>query len=357
MKALTSVENIRSAFERLPKSGSISVMPDFFVDRLVRVESLDELFAAMKSKSIKSGGGSIRGVSQNEVKGGNAVNLAYSLGKFGAFVNLVAIADSLPSEMLRSTFRPLSDVNLLLVEGSPGFTIAFEFKDKDRQANVMVSDVGDLTNFDGSKIRSEYWDKIGQSKIVSVVNWSANRSGNALCERVFSYAKKKGAKTFFDPADISGQEDRLPEFKRKIIDEGLTDVISLNDNEARILSMTLLNEKLSQNYSVDELKQIVLKLSDETGVRIDLHTKKTSVSCQSKDIAVANCFQVIQKTITGAGDVWAAGDAIGYLTGLEPYDRLSMANAAAGLYVSKDNAMPPTSGEVLEFMSTMNDGY
>ncbi len=359
MKTLTfsQVENIQSAFEKIPKSGSISVMPDFFVDRLVRIESLDELFTAMRSKSVKSGGGSIRGVSQAEVKGGNAVNLAYSLGKFGASVNLVAIADSLPSEMLRSTFKPLGCVNLLIVEGSAGFTIAFEFKDKDRHANVMVSDVGDLKNFDGSEISSEYWDKICQSKIVSVVNWSANRSGNALCERVFSHAKEKGAKTFFDPADISGQEDRIPEFRRKIIDARLADVISLNDNEARILSMTLINEKLSQDYSVDELKQIVLKLSNETGVRIDLHTKRTSLSCQGNDIAVANCFQVVQKTITGAGDVWAAGDVIGYLTGLEPTDRLSLANAAAGLYVSKDSATPPTTGEVLEFMTSMNNGY
>lgn len=351
------MDNIESAFRKLPDLGSISVMPDFFVDRFVRIDSIDDLFSAMKSKSVEAGGGSIRGVSQTEVKGGNAVNLAYSLGTFGANVNLVAIADSLPSEMLRSTFGTLRNVNLQLVEGSAGYTIAFEFKDKERHNNVMVSDVGDLKSFDGSKLSTRHWNSIRNSRIVSVVNWSANRLGNDLCEKVFSFARESGAKTFFDPADISGQEDRLPEFRRKIVDEGMIDFMSLNDNEARIFLRVLFNERLPQNYSEEELKKAVLLLSEGTGIRTDLHTKKISLSCLGREITASSCFQVNQKTITGAGDVWASADIVGYLANLKPEERLSLANASAGLYVSKDNAVPPTGTEVLKFIQSLNNGY
>lgn len=346
------MDTIKSALERLPNLGSISVLPDFFVDRFVRFESLDDLFVEMKSRSRNGGGGSIRGITQSEVKGGNAVNLAYSLGTFGANVNLIAIANSLPSEMLRSTFRSLRNVNLQLVEGAPGFTVAFEFKDTNRHVNVMLSDVGDLKDFDGSKISREQWTNIENSKILAVVNWSANRSGNALCKKAFSFAEERNAMTFFDPADITGQEDRLPEFKREIIDKGLINFMSLNENEARVMSSVLFNEKLPQNHTLDELKHILLKLADEIGAHVDLHTKKVSLTCHQNDITETQCFQVVQKTVTGAGDVWAAADIIGYLSNLDPSSRLAFANATAGLYVSRESAIPPTADEVLEFMST-----
>ena len=83
----------------MPKLGKITVMIDYFVDRFVRINNLNELISLMKKKS-SAGGGSVRGINQTEVKGGNAVNIGYALGVFRANVNLVAIANSLPTEML-----------------------------------------------------------------------------------------------------------------------------------------------------------------------------------------------------------------------------------------------------------------
>ncbi|MDA4131392.1 MAG: hypothetical protein OK457_11530, partial [Thaumarchaeota archaeon] len=91
------LEKIRSAFEKAKTSGTVTVLPDYFVDRFLRLNSFKELASAITTKGIEGGGGSIRGTRQSEVKGGNAVNLAFALGSIGISVNLITIADSLPA--------------------------------------------------------------------------------------------------------------------------------------------------------------------------------------------------------------------------------------------------------------------
>src|SRR5208283_1492989 len=187
-------------------------------------------------------GGSIRGIEQDEVKGGNAVNVAYSLGKLGASVHVIAIANGLAAEALRGAFSEMKNVALDTINGKCGYTVALEYVEAGRHVNVMVSDTGDLREFDGSTITQ--WDAIKNSKIVAVLNWAANRSGNELCERVFTFAHQNRARTFFDPADISELVDLLPEFKKKILDPALLDILSLNDSESRIMCKALCNYSL-----------------------------------------------------------------------------------------------------------------
>ena len=61
--------------KHLSTIGSIVVMHDFFVDRIIRLESKENLFGALSEKA-KVGGGSVRGIPTTDVKGGNAVNVA-----------------------------------------------------------------------------------------------------------------------------------------------------------------------------------------------------------------------------------------------------------------------------------------
>jgi ribokinase len=83
--------------------GSIVVMPDFFVDRIIRLESKENLFDMLAEKA-KVGGGSVRGIPTMDVRGGNAVNVAYCLAKLGAKVSLFTVADELGATMIRQTF-------------------------------------------------------------------------------------------------------------------------------------------------------------------------------------------------------------------------------------------------------------
>ena len=305
----------------------------------------------MVKKGHEGGGGSIReGIHQYEVKGGNAVNLGCALGAVGAKVNLIAIANSMPAHMLAGVVEEYPSVKLSLIDGDAGFTVAFEFLENGRHINVMVSDSGYLAQVDGSEITKKQWNLLGRSAIIGVVNWAAMKKGNEFSEAIFSFARRRKIPTFFDPADVSELSHNLPELKRMILDKRMIDYFSMNDNEARIIAKDLASHSLPQSYSEDELLRTSSVLADLTGSRVDIHTHAVSVSCEREDKMLCHCHKVEQKIVTGAGDVWDSGDLLGYLTGLEPEDRLHFANAAAGLYVSRDIAKPPTGSEVLEFL-------
>ncbi len=78
----------------------VTILPDFFVDRIIEV--LDyPIFMNDIQKKIVAGGGSMRGYSSVDIKGGNAVNMAYSLAKLDVRVELFTIADEIGSAILR----------------------------------------------------------------------------------------------------------------------------------------------------------------------------------------------------------------------------------------------------------------
>ncbi len=58
----------------------IVTMPDFFLDRILLLQSQDELFQSIVNK-IRVGGGSIREIPTLDRKGGNAANIAYSVAE------------------------------------------------------------------------------------------------------------------------------------------------------------------------------------------------------------------------------------------------------------------------------------
>ena len=66
---------------------SITVLHDFFIDRIIKIKNIEEFFVRIKEKT-KYGGGSIRGIPTTQFEGGNAVNIAYCLGKLGFDVDL-----------------------------------------------------------------------------------------------------------------------------------------------------------------------------------------------------------------------------------------------------------------------------
>jgi len=346
----TRLQKLEDALSKITQSSVVTVLPDYFVDRFVRLDNFAELAKAVEEKGEEGGGGSIRGIRQTEVKGGNAVNLAYALGTLKVKTNLITVANSLPAEMLRIVFGKFPHVNLDIINGDPGLTVAFEFRKNNRIVNVMVSDSGALKDFDQTWLKEKHWTDISNSGLVCLVNWSSIIRATDLTESVFTFAREKGIETFFDPADVSEKVEDLPELKKRVLDKGLIKYLSMNDNEARIMSRVFAGHRLAQQYSSADLERTIKVLADVTGERVDIHTHRFSMSCLEKDVCVAPCHKLEQKTVTGAGDVWDAADLIGYRTGLEDTERLTLANGAAGLYVSREDAVPPTSPEVMDFL-------
>ncbi|MGH9998740.1 MAG: hypothetical protein ACRD90_02630, partial [Nitrosopumilaceae archaeon] len=62
--------------------GSVVVLNDFFLDRIIKIQNIATLYDLISKKSQL--GGSIRGIPQIDLKGGNATNVAYALAKLGA---------------------------------------------------------------------------------------------------------------------------------------------------------------------------------------------------------------------------------------------------------------------------------
>ncbi|MCX8192150.1 MAG: PfkB family carbohydrate kinase, partial [Nitrososphaerales archaeon] len=307
--------------------GRTVILPDFFVDRFVKFESLKDIFERLKVK-VEYGGGSIHGIEQFECKGGNAVNIAYALGRLGVETTLITLADDQTSPLLLKTFSELQNVELRIIDGKPGYTVALEFKEAGRLVNVMLSDVGDIARFHPSLLSDYEFNKICEAKMVVVTNWAANYNfGTELALKVFEFGKGAGVRTLFAPADFT---TRLSDFRGvidSILKKGLVDVLSINENEASGLAKLMNIAPLPSRFTELDVERVAKNLSLHLNTIVDLHTSICSATSDGKDAICVPCFKVDQRVSTGAGDVWDAGNIYGYLANFKAKERLIFANA------------------------------
>ncbi|MGI0049592.1 MAG: carbohydrate kinase family protein [Nitrososphaera sp.] len=328
--------------------GSIAVMPDFFVDRIIRLESKEKLFDALGEKAGR-GGGSVRGVPTTDVKGGNAVNVAYCLAKLGVKVALFTVADEIGAAMIRQAFSQFGDrATLRITNGKSGLTTAFEFPHQDTRVNVMVSDVGDNANFGPERLSSEADRAIlKDADGVMIVNWASNQKGTELAE--FAFRNSPSAFHFIDPADVETRKQDFSDSLARLA--GMTDCLSINENECNSLADALgLGRLLGQSYGADEAKAAAKKISEKVGISTDLHSKIGAAWSNGKESAFVRAIRVDAKTLTGAGDSWDAADIIGYLAGLDSQERLLFANCCASLYVRDPQGEPPAMTKIFELL-------
>ncbi|MDQ3835689.1 MAG: carbohydrate kinase family protein, partial [Thermoproteota archaeon] len=303
----------------------------------------------MLNEKAKVGGGSIRGIPTTDVKGGNAVNVAYCLAKLGAKVALFTIADELGATMIRQAFSQFGDkVTLRIANGRTGRTTSFEFPYEETPVNVMVSDVGDNQSFGSDRISSEEDRKILKNADgVMILNWATNLRGNELTE--YSFKNSPSAFHFLDPADM---ETRKHDFRDSLVKlASFTDCLSINENECDSLTDSLgFGRILGSVYTADDVKRVARRISESVGISIDLHTKIGAAWSNGKESAFAHSIKVDAKRLTGAGDVWDAADIVGYLTGLHPQERLLFANCCASLYIRDLNGEPPSMNKAFEMI-------
>jgi ribokinase len=328
--------------------GHIVVMHDFFVDRIIRLESKENLFDALSEKA-KVGGGSVRGVPTTDVKGGNAVNVAYCLAKLGAKVSLFTVADEIGSNLIRQVFSQFGDkVTLRIANGRTGLTTCFEFPHEETRVNVMVSDVGDNESFGPERISSEADRAILKNADgVMVVNWATNLNGTELAE--FSFKNSPSAFHFLDPADMETRKHDFRDSLAKLSDS--IDCLSINENECNSLADALgFGRILGSVYSTEDVRGAAKRISESVGISTDLHTKLGAAWSNGRETAFGHAIKVDAKRLTGAGDTWDAADIIGYLAGLNPQERLLFANCCASLYIRDSNGEPPSINKAFELI-------
>jgi ribokinase len=340
-------EKIRAYYSYM---NPIVVMPDFFVDRVIKLKSKEEFFNMINNKA-NLGGGSIRGVPTTDIKGGNATNVAYCLAKLGVKVALFTIADDIGAAILRQTFSRFGEnVNLMVTCGRHGSTSAFELlNERGVRVNIMISDVGDNSSFGPDRVNSpDHLNYLKNSDAAVVVNWGSNLKGTQLAEHAFKNSPK--SLHFIDPADI---EIRKQDFRDSLayIAE-FTDVLSINESEYNSLAeVTGLEQlKFTSEDIVDPIKNAAKQLAETVGISVDLHTRKGAAWSNGKESSFVRAIKVDVKTLTGAGDSWDSADIIGYLAGLNATERLTFSNATVSLYLRSQIAEPPSNSQVFELL-------
>lgn len=349
--------NISSAIKNYYSyMNQIVTMPDFFLDRILMLESQNGFFQSMVNK-IRVGGGSIRGIPTVDRKGGNAANIAYSIANLGGRVAFFTVGDRIAKSVIENTFQKFGEnVEVMIAEGQQGKTTSMELYENaegDPRVNVMLSDVGDNADFGKGRINTHnHINILNRADAVIVANWASNLKGTELMKFAFESSPK--ALHFVDPADFQLRKEEFVEILAVLSNQ--IDVLSINENECNTLGSSLgLGTLLPwQSYTRQEIKDAALKLSKKTGISIDIHTKLGSAWSNGKDSEIVPAIRSEIKTLTGAGDVWDAADIIAYLSGLDPIDRLTFANAASSLYIRNQFAESPTLEEVGELLDRIN---
>ncbi len=305
----------------------VAVMHDFYVDRLVHVESLSGLTKAVSAKAAEGGGG-IHGSFQEDVRGGNAVNLAHALARLGVRTLLITHSDESHEPLLRQAFEGLK-VELRIKPRPAALTVAFE-----GEANVMLGDGKGASDFGPSILDHSDWEAIERSRIVCSMNWAANRRGTEL---LLALRKRLGSEKpiFFDPADF---RDNIPGFTKLltvIAERHTIDWLSMNEQEAWSAARAL-------GLGGRDPAEVCLGIARRLGVVFDLHGGKRAYSSEGTSVAEAKVERVKAKRLTGAGDVWDAGAIFGRLKGMDEVQRLMFANRVARMYLQSKEPIPPT---------------
>src|SRR5919108_2646785 len=215
--------------------GPVVVMADFFVDRIIKFKSKQELLDIIIRK-VELGAEAVPGIRTLERAGGKAVNVAHCLARLGIDVTLFTIADKIGSYIIKNTFSSLEDkINLRTKNGMQGYNTAFEFLDE--ASKVSLSDRRDNTRFGPNMISSEDdLSNLNDAAAVALVDWSSNTLGTDLADYVFNNSKK--ALHFVDPGDIRDREKDVYNLLSVIRDA--KGILSLNENELKSI-LNILN--------------------------------------------------------------------------------------------------------------------
>ena len=311
----------------------VVMLPDFFVDHFVSLDTVEKTCNAVKTVAAQ-GGGNLPGIAQRITQGGNAANTALALARLGISAHLICRSDPLGMHLLQY-FLGNSGVDLsgVKTDGHLAITTALEFEA--HHANVMIGDPGSVATFYFELLNDHDCELIASADLVGVTNWNLNRSGTDLACKVFEFAKKQGVRTFFDSGDPSPRLLDIPELINKVLMNPQLDIFGLNENELRYYSN-------SSNKTQEEMISAAVSLKKKIPARIDLHTSLFSGSIRDTFIVVPTMSLSTVYRSTGAGDAWNAANLFADLLGFADDERLLFANMFAGHYISSTDVVHST---------------
>ena len=341
------------------KKREVVVMPDFFLDRIINLNCDEPDFFSMVADVANRKGGSIDGIAQTDIRGGNAINTASALAALGVKVTPIVCTNKLGLQQIKFYLNQYRvDTSHIKISEKASLTTALELKTKNGKANVMLRDLGALADFGPSNLNDDDYAVIENADYVCLFNWAGTRKfGTNLAQTVFHRAKVKGkGKTYYDTADPTPNRDKIPELMEKVLKTRQVDILSLNENEA-ISYAALLNDEAIVHREKLRFEELAMEsarvLAKHFSARIDLHTTVFSATFTKKSEVVVPAFKVKALRATGAGDAWNAGNIMGDGTALSDECRLALANAVSACYLADPEGMHPTRQKLAKFLKNL----
>ncbi len=340
------------------KPGEIKavVMPDFFQDRLIDLDCEPAYFSERIERVAERKGGSIDGIRQADFRGGNAANTASALSALGVKVTPIICTNRLGQQQIKFHLKShrvnFSHVKIL---ERASLTTALELKTKNGKSNVMLRDVGSLTDFGPENLNEYDYQLIENADYVCLFNWAGTLNhGTELAQTVFNRVRTKGrGKTYLDTADPTPNIGRVPELVDRVLKTPQIDVLSLNENEAITYADYCERNKTAKSKRTD-LSRFALEsariLAKSLHAKIDLHTTNFSASLSKKREIIVPAFDIKPLRATGAGDAWNAGNILGYANALDEECRLTLANAVSAYYLTDPKGVHPTRRKLIHFV-------
>ena len=294
--------------------------------------------------------GALRGISATDVRGGNAINIAYCLAKLGAHVKLFTIADEIGSLTLNQIFSKfVNNVDLRVVRGNHCRTTALEFIGKNEpKINLLMSDVGDNIDFGPQYINSQSdLETLRKCDGLMVVNWASNLKGTQLAK--YAFKESPNAIHFVDPADIDSRRD---EFKNDLLKlDSFIDVLSLNENACKALGKALgFSSLLPNSYNGNDLKNAAKKLASTFRMSVEIHTSKGASWSDGSEGSFVSSIKVKLRRLLAQEIPGMPQNILAHLLELGPTERLLFSNAYSALYVMSSDREPATLNKLLKFI-------
>ncbi len=352
---MNQFDSLVQKLQSLKSSKQPVILPDFFLDHFVILDSFED-FTKNLEQLAQQGGGNLLGSEHLVRRGGNSANTAVALYTLGLDPTLIVNTDEQGARFLQSLVPSGFNLDHIHTSGRLSSTVSLEAEYQGRRVNLMVSDSGSAADFGFDNLSEQDLQVIEQSGLVCLLNLNHNRRAVELCKDLFTFVKDNSrALTFMDMGDPSSRPDFIEPLVKEVISRDLVDVLGMNENEAAWYAWAMDNGNIGWRDSVSrpekwlELAEYVSRI---TGVRTDLHTPYFSATIEDEQIDAQPTFDAEARILCGAGDAWNAGAIFGLLQGLGNIDRLTFANAVAALYVSYGTTDHPTLSQVTGYLES-----
>jgi sugar/nucleoside kinase (ribokinase family) len=328
-----------------------AVLPDFFLDRLISLNWETPEFSKIMQDVVNRKGGSIDGIPQLDINGGNAINVASALSALQVKVTPIVCTSKFGLNKIQYYLKGTVDTSHIKICSKPSITTAMEFRKGEEKVNVMLRDLGGLANFGPKDLTENDYSLIENVDYVCLFNWAGTLNfGTELAQGVFGRAKNI---TYFDTADPTPNFREMSGLMATVLKSNQVDIFSLNENEAATYAGMLDNtikERKGKGVSAELALESARVLAKNLSARIDLHTTEFSATVTRKAETMVPSFKIQVQRATGAGDAWNAGNILGDGNHLTDECRLMLANAVSACYLSSPDGTHPTKAKLVQFL-------